>query len=101
VGGKYALKSNEEFAKLLKGEVVYTPDQIDNFMSKTLPKIANPQYESSGGGINIENFCKLIVEGNLDKTVLPDIDKILNKAIEKLNSSMHNRGYLRNANSFG
>jgi TP901 family phage tail tape measure protein len=101
VGGKFALKSNEEFAKLLKGEVVYTPEQIDNFMNKTLPKIANPQYESSGGGgLNIETFCKLVVEGNLDKTVLPDLDKIMNKVFEKLNSTMHNTGHMRNAATF-
>jgi hypothetical protein len=101
VGGKYALKSNEEFAKLLKGEVVYTPDQIDQFMNKTLPKIANPQYESNGGGgLNIDTFCRLVVEGNLDKTVLPDIDKIMNKMFEKLNSTMHNKGHMRNAATF-
>jgi TP901 family phage tail tape measure protein len=101
VGGKYALKSNEEFAKLLKGEVVYRPEQIDNFMNKTLPKIANPDYESSGGGLNVAgNLFEMVIQGNLDKTVLPDVQSIVNKAVEKLNSAMHNQGYLRNARSF-
>jgi hypothetical protein len=103
VGGKYALKSNEEFAKLLKGEVVYTPDQIDNFMNKTLPKIANPQYESSGGGgLNIAgNLLELVVQGNLDKNVIPDIQAIANEVFARFNNAMLNQGYKRNARSYG
>lgn len=101
IGDKYALKSNEEFVKLLKGETVATPGQMDNFMTSILPTMLGASFSNnSSGGFNIGKLLEITVNGSLDKTVLPDINTIVNKAVEKLNQAMHNKGYMRKANTF-
>ena len=83
------LAANEEFAKLMKGEVVVNQDQMDRFMNSTLP-----EFSSQGGGdITIE--MPINVAGNLDKDVLPDLETMVNKAFEKMNTTLLNRGYKR------
>jgi predicted nucleic acid-binding protein len=94
VGGRSLLKSNEQFAKLMKGEAVINSQQMDNFVSNILPSIA-----SSGGG-NIKSEINIAINGNLDKSVLPKLEDIVNKSIEKLNQTMDRRGYKRNATNF-
>jgi TP901 family phage tail tape measure protein len=91
VGG---LKSNEEFAKLMKGELVINKPQMENFMNKSLPQMVS----TATNEINFE--MPINVNGPLDKTVLPDIEKIVNKAFEKMNSALMNRGYKRAVNQF-
>ena len=93
VGG---LKSNEEFAKLLKGELVINPNQMSNFMNKGLPEVI---ARSAGNTISIE--MPINVAGNLDKSVLPDIEKIIDKAFQKMNHSLGTRGYKRTVNQYG
>jgi len=96
VGG---LKSNEEFAKLLDGELVVTQSQMDKFMKYTLPGMAKTKsVQSSSGSVKIDKL--LNVEGNLDSSVMPNVEKLLNAAVEKLNSTMLKRGFLRQTNSF-
>ena len=92
VGG---LKSNEEFAKLMDGELVINPPQMNAFMQKTLPDIVQ---NSNIGGNQMTIEMPIQVAGNLDKSVLPDIDNIVNKAFEKMNSVLNNRGYRRSIN---
>lgn len=88
------LKSNEAFAKLLKGEYVATEGQMQNFMGNVLPKIAgNPTFSANGGSVEIN--IPIHVAGSLDKTVLPDIEKIANKVLEEINKAMRQRGYIR------
>ncbi|MFA6325362.1 MAG: hypothetical protein WCX46_04020 [Candidatus Paceibacterota bacterium] len=94
VGGRSLLKSNEQFAKLMKGEAVINSQQMDNFVSNILPSIA-----SSGGG-DIKSEINIAINGNLDKSVLPKLEDIVNKSIEKLNQTMDRRGYKRNATNF-
>lgn len=91
VGG---LNSNEEFAKLLKGELVLNPRDMDRFTKTTLPSIVG--NASSYGGASFS--MPITVNGNLDSTVLPDIEKIAGKVINVINNSMKNRGYIRNSN---
>lgn len=93
VGGQPNLKSTEEFAKLLKGEVVSTEPQIDKFMKTTLPNIAN-QNIRSGVELQIDRFIDITVEGNLDNSV--DIEAIIKrasaKALDNLVNTISNRG---------
>jgi hypothetical protein len=72
------LKTNEVYAKLLKGENVATEGQMDNFMKNILPKIAN--YSSTKvskekvGDVNHFNLS-VNVQGNLDKITMKDVEK--------------------------
>jgi hypothetical protein len=92
----------EEFAKLLKGEVVGTPKQVENFMTKTLPSMAGiPKTESNAlTSLNLEKIMDINVAGNLDKSVIPDLDRIANSVMDKLVSSLSSRGLRRNASVF-
>lgn len=87
VGGDSTLKSNEEFAKLLKGEFVSTPKQIDAFMKNTLPGLANPPQ-----GVSIEYNSPLIEIkcDNVTENSLPQLNDIINKAAEKIKKDMTN-----------
>lgn len=100
VGVTPVLKSNEEFAKLLKGEIVVNPSQMDKFMTKTLPSLVSPSVSNTMNGGNIEISMPLQVMGNLDKSTLPNIEKIVNDAVKKLNDNLINRGYNRRADQF-
>ena len=91
------LKSNEVFAKLLKGELISTEDQMDGFLKKILPSMFTSKAVTSmnnNGGVHIE--MPIQVAGNLDKSVLPDIDKLMDKFLVKLNDINKNRGNIRN-----
>jgi TP901 family phage tail tape measure protein len=96
VGGRFALKSNEEFAKLLSGEIVINSAQMDRFMTRTLPQIAS----TNNNGGNIEINMPIQCAGNLDRSVLPDIDAIVKKAVKQLNDNLSQRGFTRNASAF-
>lgn len=94
------LESNEIFAKLLKGEYVATEKQMDNFLKNVLPSIgANmPKYSNRYGSQNITVNMPITVEGNMDKTVIPQLDEISNKVIDNINKALVTRGYVRSAN---
>jgi hypothetical protein len=96
--GSSSMKPNEVLVKMLKGEGVFTEKQADNFMKNTLPQLAQSTSNYSGGNVDVS--MPLQVMGNLDKTVLPDIEKILNQAVERLNKNMTSRGYNRRADQF-
>lgn len=102
VGGRYESKENEQFAKLLRKEVVVTPDQMSNFMNKTLPTIMSgtPSVSSSLQGMEIGQLMNFNIGGNLDRNVLPSIEKIANMVVDKLNDNMLIRGTKRGAGLF-
>jgi hypothetical protein len=91
VGGLPKLKSNEEFAKLVKGEMVINSSQMSNFMQKVLPNLAG----SKDGGITIH--MPINVGGNLDRSVLPELK---NAVLEIVNTALKNRGTRRDAFSY-
>lgn len=99
VGEITNLKSNEEFAKLLNGELVATPRQMDTFMKKTLPKTLS--YENAGGA-TINNYSPLIEIqcGDIDKNSLPQLNKLVNQAVSKIEkniqSALIRTGYKKN-----
>jgi hypothetical protein len=98
VGSQFTMKSNEMFAKLLKGEVVVTPQQMDNFMKTTLPTLSEGSSSFSSGDISID--MPINVNGNLDKSVLPDLEKLTQALIGRINDEMMKRGYNRRADLY-
>jgi hypothetical protein len=68
---------------------------MNNFMSNILPRIANQPTGTSikNGETNIS--MPIHVAGNLDKSVLPDLEKMMNKQFEKMNAALMSRGYKR------
>ena len=100
VGKGMSMKNSEIFAKLMAGEVVSNPSQIDNFIDKTLPNIIEQASSNFVGG-NIELSMPINVSGGvLDKSVLPDIEKLSNKLLDRLQDMMNQRGWNRRADLF-
>jgi hypothetical protein len=98
------LRSNEVFAKLLKGEYVATEGQMKNFLTNILPKISSMyQYGMSTSTqaqekvTDMQFDIDINVEGSLDKTVVPDIRDSVLKAVNK---ALEVRGITRNATKF-
>jgi hypothetical protein len=84
----------EHYAKLLEGEVVLTPQDVSQFMRGTLPGLMS----AGGGGFSIGDIqMSITVEGNLDKTVIPDLKTTI---FETLNEVIKARGVRRNAFSY-
>lgn len=87
VGDITSLKSNEEFAKLLNGEFVSTPKQMDTFMKKTLPTMLSG---GSGSGATINNNSPLIEIkcGDVDEDTLPKLKSLVDQAVTKIEKNM-------------
>lgn len=95
------LKSNEVFAKLLKGEYVATEHQMDTFLKKILPQVAmHPDWDRLGSNSvgNITVNMPINVEGNMDSNVVPQIDAISKRVIDDINKALVARGFIRNTN---
>ena len=80
VGG---IKSNEQFAKLLNGEHVSTPAQMDNFMKNILPKMVSRSNSVQYNAPLIEIKC-----GTVDKSTLPDLKQVVDQAVAKIEKNM-------------
>ena len=94
VGDLMSLKSNEQFAKLLKGEFVSTPAQMDNFMKNILPNVMS---YSNGATINNNSPLITIQCGTIDDGTLPKLSDMVDAAVAKIERNMENaltrRGY--------
>lgn len=102
VGGKAKLKSNEEFIKAMDGELLINPKQMDKYMNSILPSTMNqPQVSSRMNGMTVGNLMNIVVNGTLDKNVLPDIKNIANRVLDEINNSILIRGNNRRADMFG
>lgn len=91
----------EVFAKLMSGETVVTRSQAEKFMKYTLPGLAKISSKDMSGSMSFGSLINMNVEGNLDSSVLPKIEDIVNNAVMKLNNSMFTRGITRKANQYG
>ena len=80
---------------LLKGELIINPIQMNKFMTNTLPQITG-----MNSGFKIDKLVDITVQGNLDSSVLPKIDDIVNKAVDKLINATSLRGNSRNVKTF-
>lgn len=98
VGSGMSLKSNEMFAKLLKGEVVSTPNQIETFMNKTLPQMIQGSSNFTGG--NIELNMPVNINGGNGDSIIPDLDKFAEKLLVRLQQMMNQRGWNRRGDLF-
>lgn len=83
-----ALKSNETFAKLLKGELVSTPKQMDNFIKNVVPKIAIAGATAHRATIEYNSPLVTIQCGNIAEDSLPGLNDIVNKAVAKIKKDM-------------
>ncbi len=86
VGGKSSLHSNEEFAKLLKGEFVSTPAQMKRFMEDTLPKIAN--YTSAGNNNEFNAPLIEIICESVTTESLPQLKQVVNEAVKEIQKQL-------------
>ena len=98
VGGSAGLKSNEEFAKLMKTEFVSTPKQISNFMSKTLPAIAGYGTAAHFNAPLVSIQCDTMTEETYPK-VKAMVDQAVNKVKDQIDSVFSRTGY-RNPTKF-
>lgn len=95
VGG---LKGNEMFAKLMKGELVITPEQQDKFVNQTLPSMLGKNaFESNVGKGDISFDLDINVAGNLDDKVVPKIESVMKNVV----NTYFIKGQKRNVKSFG
>jgi hypothetical protein len=94
-------------SKLTPGEYVLRKSAVDNVgvsalnaMNMGIPSMGGTPAISGGGAGNTHFEMPIYVSGSLDKTVLPDLEKMVTKTFQKLNSAMLQRGYKRTVNSF-
>lgn len=80
------LQSNEVFAKLLRGEFVSTPAQMDRFINETLPKVAS--HQNGDATINYNSPLVEIKCGTVSDDTLPKLNDMVNKAVEKIKKDM-------------
>lgn len=87
-----------------KPEYVFNYDQFKDLAKmiatyQFIPNINMPDFKSIQAQPNTSlHIDKLIeVQGNIDKSVLPDIEKVANKVVDKINSSLKLRGINRPA----
>lgn len=87
VGNFTELKSNEEFAKLLKGEFVTTPAQMDRFMKETMPYIFNSTKQE--GSIIQQNAPLVEIKcGQVTNEILPKLEELAKKAASIVNKNI-------------
>ncbi len=102
-GNQYATKETEIVAKLLRGELTSTAADTERFINSVLPKLVGsiPIGENTGvGNVTIDKVLDITVEGNLDSSVIPDLDRISNTVLERLNEMFNKRGIFRSAKQF-
>jgi phage-related protein len=83
VGGVATLKSNEEFAKLMVGEHVSTPAQIQRFMNETLPGIASNSSRNEFNAPLISIECESVTT-----EALPGLKQIVNEAVREVKKQL-------------
>jgi hypothetical protein len=87
---------NDEFlATLARGERVFTPLQLGNLI-KNLSRGPNANFSTTTGSGNISVAMPITVTGTLDQKVIPELNKIADAVVRKINENMKNRGYMRN-----
>jgi len=91
VGG-LNLPHSEVVTKLLKGEIVLDQNDIANVIPNFAKMAGN---FISGGNLSVGNLIN--IEGNVDKTVIPQIKEISKQVMNEINNEMLKRGFTRGA----
>ena len=101
VGDISTLKSNEQFAKLLKGEFVSTPAQMDKFMKETFPSMMST---ANKGGATYNAPLISIECGSITQETLPQVKAAVKAAVAEIktqiDSGISRTGYRRSVNKF-
>lgn len=92
VGFAGGVGGNEIFARLMKGEAVISEDQMNRFVNRTLPQIT---ANATNSNVTFGKLFDLIVQGNLDSSVMPDLEKLSNDIVNRINQTLTGRGYTR------
>ena len=92
VGQYNPSQTNEIFAQLMKGELVLTPNQMTNFMIKTLPQISS---QINGGGSSVSIGSLITIQGNVDSSNIQDVQAAADNVINQLNNALFQRGNTR------
>ncbi len=88
-------------AMLSPSELVLNGSQQANLLHNFIPNIIKSTSNINQGG-NTFKFDNLInIEGNADRTMIPDLNRLADQVIEKLNTATQNRGIKRPVNLFG
>jgi hypothetical protein len=93
--GPVGEEKDEVLAKLTRGEIVFTPNQLSNMMRNliSLPSIPEMTQSNSFGGVSLS--MPITVQGTLDEKVLPSLNRIADKVLEKIVDIQKNRGMIR------
>jgi predicted nucleic acid-binding Zn-ribbon protein len=97
------LKSNEVFSKLLEGEYVATENQMDNFLTKTLPSmigISPDVIKNFEGDGDVTISMPINIEGNVDDRTLPKIKSITDDVLREINKTLMSKGKIRDAKRY-
>ncbi len=91
-----SMKSNNLYEKTLSSSGVYggkLPDKLGNISS-----VSSGSPTMNNESLSVE--MPIVVNGTLDKSVLPDLEKLANRVLDKINDKMKQRGYNRRADLF-
>ena len=83
-------------ALLMPGEFVLRKRIVDSLGIGALNKMNKSSVNNSFGGVSMP----ITVMGNLDKSVMPDLERMADKVLEKLNSTLYKRGISRATNQY-
>ena len=98
--GGYDTPTGTVFAELMMGERVLNERDMFGIMQVRLPQLANAMNSGDGKGVNLHIDNLINVQGNVDKDVIGDLDRITNSVIGKINGALLRRGYTRGAQVF-
>lgn len=105
--------AREQIAQLHSNEVVLNNKQAANTLKKLsinssspardLYKLSNdvlPLRNNGTESLNYGDIMPITVQGNLDKSVLPDLSKLADKVMETINNTLRNTGTKRNVRGY-
>lgn len=93
IGGKALDPRHEEIAKMLKGELVLTPIDLNNFgknLLNFLPKVTIPQLSTSSSGTTID--ASININGNVDGRFKPQLIQAQDNQIRKIMNIVSKNG---------
>lgn len=96
-GGSALTKNSEVLAKLLKGEVVVTTGQADNFMKNTLPKLAASTSISNQVAPTI-SIGDINIAGNADASTVEQLKNAQKEIVDNVFKTINSQKNIFNGN---
>lgn len=96
-GGSALTKNSEVLAKLLKGEVVVTTGQADNFMKNTLPKLAASTNISNQVAPTI-SIGDINIAGNADASTVEQLKNAQKEIVDNVFKTINSQKNIFNGN---